>query len=1395
MPGGGEELNEQNAGRFSIQINFVDPPDGLSPIAFGYTCYVPERDQIQGTISIERFNETFPSPLIPAESTCYVRSQSADEIRLEETYWDFGVQVGGLHQIQVSARLRPTEGALFISSEVNEIEGLDLSQVAYNYECAKEGVNPYIKRGVAIVPTNGRPISVENAIPFGANCKVTEVAASTEVEGFSRTVGDASVTVHIGEWADSTARFDYRYIPTGKGELIILYRESGRKDEASSDDILIDISCGSEYRKVKVDRQTHEAQSVGWFEAGQTCIVAIDTNSLAVPNHSFDAPVQKQVEIVDGQAAEIEIETTYIPDPVPVRIGIEIEGLPAGQENRQFRVNYSCGDVSGSVEVRPGQAPVELEELFHVGGNCRAQFAPESIRIPGYYFHGSEHEFYVTYGRDQVLTLRGLYKKGEGAIRVQYSQNPDVYSGYLDYRVRCDKSLGDGSAPYDVVHGGMAYRNGESDTIDGLAAGAVCTIELQRLHDSKYLMLMPSPVIVTVPNGEVVEVNLHAEWILKTWEERYLKVVPESIGYDSDWLGGYFRYSCRFEGEMPVEGEFQRVEGGFESDHYYQSKSGIRVGSVCQISPSRDLYVPRGYELVRAEPYTLTVEEGSEIAIARPKVEYRQRVSTVNILWRERNHNWALVDHLEPVLSYRCGDDEGRVRVNYGGFELPREYPVGTTCSVSADFSTAQLEGYRVVGPEPKTVTVTEFGQILDVTLEVEYVSEPVLDPARVGTLSVSFALTDYSYSPNGLRRGRFNINWSCGSYSGVSFVEGIEKVVEVDREFPIGTTCRVEIDPESPAFKGYSVKDVRDGTVRIGAGRNYYAAELFLSPKFGRFSVVSSVRGAGVDFLRGMPLTFDYACLSFGGVKEEGRVHANVGQATDPFPVREGICSIKPQGFPNSSSLSWGVKYNGQDLAAPGKMFEVSGAEVNRVEVIFESVGEFPSMSIAAVGDATSPTTYKWSCGHQRGTMDVLGSGIPVTVAERILHGSTCVVWVVPESVPDGWRLVGAPFQIKRVGLSETETSFSFEYEQLLGELEFWADWAGGWRPVDEPGVVVSYSCLSSSGEETQGAVNIGESNPAASVLVAGGSCDLTLSRKPFPGQTFEGMFDSSSTLSKRVVVRPGERTYVHVVYSYRVELGALAVTVNGNGADVASNLFRYKYECSDTYGSGSVVGDGTMGALHEVPIGARCRVWIGDDSAYVPFYDVSLPEPKTVSIESTEPVVVPFEVVYKPRPTSFSVKKTVENGPWGADRAYHDFHYICSNEGGVIAEADLSVEANGQAVTAPESMPAGTSCVINEILPVEPPNGYTLTSTPPQTIQIVAGRNTEVSFVDRYTRTGGSLLVTKAVQGDAAYKAYNQEFEFSYACNVGQDNAENGTFTVRHATPKEISGLPEGS
>ncbi|RTE48166.1 DUF5979 domain-containing protein [Actinobaculum sp. 352] len=768
-------------------------------------------------------------------------------------------------------------------------------------------------------------------------------------------------------------------------------------------------------------------------------------------------------------------------------------------------------------------------------------------------------------------------------------------------------------------------------------------------------------------------------------------------------------------------------------------------------------------------------------------------------------------------FAYECSDNQsGTLSVLGDGKAVTADkvFALGTTCTISENTVSAQLDGYTLAEPEPQMVTISDATTPVTATFANSYTRDQ-------GSFSVQKVVSG-DYAPSASET--YDVSYNCDDEDETAGwlalpADGTPLTVA---NLPAGTTCTIEEEANSAQRNGYAVATsysatnvviAKDETKSLTVTNNY-------TRLVGGFTVAKTVDGDGAD-LAPASFDFEYSCTNDAGeptVSGTLTVGRGSSQAVENVPVGTCLVSEKDAQVANTQ-LATTLTVNGQVIDATSTAVDVTDGAAIAIEATNTYTLDRGTFAVAKNVSGTNAATSKqfffaYECTDgQSGSVTVPGDGTVVTADKTFPIGTSCTVTEDAASAQiDEYALqVPAP---QTVPISDKTTpvtvSFANDYQRLVGGFTVSKTVNGDGAALAPTSFTFDYACVDAGGQETaSGILEVDAGSTTSLSDIPTGSCTIT----ERPAEVENAQLTTSIAVdgqevagsSTTIQVTDNSNVAVAATNTYTLDRGSFTVAkaVTGDYTPGEGESFTVNYRCNDadaTSGSLSVPADGTAVTVDNLPAGTNCVIGEESDSAERDGYAVAVDYSATnVDIESETTQAVTVTNRYTRLVGGFTIAKTVDGDGADLAPASFDFDYTCVDGAGTETVSGTLTVAAGQSERVAD-IPVGTCTVREKDASADRTQLKTTLLVDAQvvegsetTVKIGDGSAIAISATNTYTLDRGSFTVAKAVTGDYTPGA-GESFTVGYTCD--DPDASAGALTVpADGSAVAVDNLPAGT
>ncbi|WP_233188023.1 DUF5979 domain-containing protein [Actinomyces qiguomingii] len=604
------------------------------------------------------------------------------------------------------------------------------------------------------------------------------------------------------------------------------------------------------------------------------------------------------------------------------------------------------------------------------------------------------------------------------------------------------------------------------------------------------------------------------------------------------------------------------------------------------------------------------------------------------------------------TFTYTCSDGKsGTVTAKGDGqaVQADQTFAPGTTCEVTENADSAQVDGYSLSAPESQTVTIaapTEEEPAVTASFTNTYTRD-------TGSFSVVKLLQG---GPEGNGQTSFSINYTCDDGTqGTLSVPGDGTEVESPK-IPTGATCTLSEDAASAAREGYSV-DVSLSPESVTIGKDRISAVTVTNTytrDTGSFSVLKKVEG---DY---SPTDEDSVKVSYtcndpadtSGTLELPMDGTPVSGPTLPTgtecKLQEDANSAAREGYSVATSYSdtsvtvvkgstpsVTVTNNYERLTggfAISKTVEGDGALLAPAEFTFTY-----TCTDELTGQATGPEEVTVSAGESVNISGVKTGSCKVSEKDASVAGtSVSTLLTVNGKAVDG---DAATFDVTSGDEAAVAVSATNTYTLERGTFSVSKAVEGdGSDAISKRSFVFDYTCTSVEGEHRGEILVPGDGTITASGLRLPLGAECTVTERSASAQV-EG-YDVVTPQAQSLTISEKDTTKaLSFTNTYTRHTGSFSVLKTVTGAQAGDKEFTFSYSCTnDEKGALTAKADGQSVSGPKLPTGTQCTITEDQATAELDGYSLTAPAAQTVTIsEKDEVVATTFTNAYTeiPAPT----------------------------------------------------------------------------------------------------------------------------------------------------------------
>lgn len=665
----------------------------------GTVCTVEED---QTTAQFDGYNLTAPSPV-----QVTVAAGTPAEASLTNTY----VQKTGTFKV-----VKTVSGAPASAAE---------KDFRFSYACEHAGAP--VKNGVLTVKGNGVAVPAAETLPVGTVCTVTEDAASAQIAGYSL-AAVASQQVTIAETEVAELAFANAYTRDAGSFEVSKQVDGNGADLAAAKEFTFAYTCtdaAGAQTQGTFKLAGNETRLVDDVAAGQCSLTEtgaeVANTDLAT---SFEVGGTKtdgatvQFAVVKGAKTAVAAKNTYTAHVGTFSVAKTVTGVEPA--DKDFVFNYTCGAESGSITAKGDGVAVPANKSFRVGTSCTITEDAQGAVIGGYNLSAPAPQT-ITIGKDTTAAVSfvNAYARKVGTFQVAKTVSgapADAAAKDYTFNYTCGTESGTLVAKGD----GVAVPAGKN-----FPAGTSCTIT----EDADKAAI--AGYSLTAPAAQSLEIVEGSTGTMLTFANTYSRdlggfVVSKAVdGTGSDLAKGKsfsFSYVCTGVDGTETKADFTLLAGAD------MRVSDVPVGK-CTLTESDAAIV--NTDLATAFSVDGTVTDGAKVEFDVVKGAslnvtatntYTAHMSTFAVA---KSVTGAPADAAakEFKFNWTCGEESGVLVAKGDGVAVPvgKDFRVGTSCTVSEDGQSAQLDGFNLAKPADQKIVLPAKGETATVAFENAY--------------------------------------------------------------------------------------------------------------------------------------------------------------------------------------------------------------------------------------------------------------------------------------------------------------------------------------------------------------------------------------------------------------------------------------------------------------------------------------------------------------------------------------------------------------------------------------------------------------------------------------------------------------------------------------------------
>jgi len=1026
-------------------------------------------------------------------------------------------------------------------------------------------------------------------------------------------------------------------------------------------------------------------------------------------------------------------------------------------KNKQFVFDYECSDnQSGSVALPGDGSVVEVGQSFPIGTTCTITERIDGTQLEGYTLSAPQSQTVEIANASNVaeVTFTNAYTRDRGAFSVKKVVTGD-YQPNTDDSFKVDFTCDDA----DGTSGSLTVpSDGTAVSVEGLPTGTTCTVtedDSSAQRTGYAVATSYSSTKVTIEKSSTPEVTVTNDYkrlvggftIAKTVAGDGAALAPASFE---------FEYSCFDHNYTGTASGIVTVSAGSS-----ESVTNVPTGTCTVTEKSADV---ENTQLVTkmtvdgrdvgGNVATINVTDNSAIAVEATNT-YTMDRGTFAVKKSVSGTNAATSKQF--IFNYQCSDDQsGSLTVPGDGTVVTADktFPIGTTCTISEDEASAQIDEYSLQLPAPQEITISDKTTPVEVAFANDY-------KRLVGGFSITKKVEGDGAN---LAPANFEFDYMCVDGAGKETASGTLKVAPGESasadNVPTGTCTVTEksADVENTQLVTKMTVDGRDvggnvATINVtdNSAIAVEATNTYTMDR-GTFAVKKSV--SGTNAATSKQFIFNYQCSDdqSGSLTVPG--DGTVVTADKTFPIGT-TCTI------SEDEASAQIDEYSLQLPAPQEI--TISDKTTPVEVAFANdykrlVGGF-SITKKVEGDganlAPASFTFDYTCsdaagqetasgnlqvqaGQTEGVEDIPTGTCEITERDAAVNGAQ----LTTSLTVDGQPVEGSKATINVTDNSAIAVEATNTYVRDRGAFSVAKKVTGDYTPGTGESFKVNYVC--DDPDHTSGELDVPADGTPVKVenLPTGTSCIIT---EDGNSARRDGYVVATTHTSAKVTIEKDQTQEDTITNDYRRLVGGftIAKTVDGDGSSLSPQSFDFAYTCVDGAGKETISGTLTVQAgkseqVTNVPVGS-CTITEKDASvantqlATKLTVDGTAVDGNSATIEIGDGSAIGIEATntYTMDRGSFSVAKKVSGADKAKDKNF-TFTYQCSDG----SLGSLTVPGDGTAVAADKTFPVGTTCEVTEDRNSAQLSGYTVKVPDSQKVSIEEkDKVVELTFTNTYT------------------------------------------------------------
>ena len=393
-------------------------------------------------------------------------------------------------------------------------------------------------------------------------------------------------------------------------------------------------------------------------------------------------------------------------------------------KNKQFVFDYECSDnQSGSVALPGDGSVVEVGQSFPIGTTCTITERIDGTQLEGYTLSAPQSQTVEIANASNVaeVTFTNAYTRDRGAFSVKKVVTGD-YQPNTDDSFKVDFTCDDA----DGTSGSLTVpSDGTAVSVEGLPTGTTCTVtedDSSAQRTGYAVATSYSSTKVTIEKSSTPEVTVTNDYkrlvggftIAKTVAGDGAALAPASFE---------FEYSCFDHNYTGTASGIVTVSAGSS-----ESVTNVPTGTCTVTEKSSDV---ENTQLVTkmtvdgrdvgGNVATINVTDNSAIAVEATNT-YTMDRGTFAVKKSVSGTNAATSKQF--IFNYQCSDDQsGSLTVPGDGTVVTADktFPIGTTCTISEDEASAQIDEYSLQLPAPQEITISDKTTPVEVAFANDY--------------------------------------------------------------------------------------------------------------------------------------------------------------------------------------------------------------------------------------------------------------------------------------------------------------------------------------------------------------------------------------------------------------------------------------------------------------------------------------------------------------------------------------------------------------------------------------------------------------------------------------------------------------------------------------------------